>query len=234
MEISVLASGSSGNCYHVDDGRSALLIECGIPWAKIQKALAFRTYRIAACLVSHEHQDHSRSVLEVLRNGIPVCASDGTIKALGIPETPGYVWDVRSGTTYETGPWRITGFAVEHDAAEPWGFVVEHRNTEKLVYLTDTAYSRWRFPGVSHYMVEANYSGELVTANIEAGVVHPAMKPRLLQTHMSIDTCRQLLLANDLSMVVGIWLLHLSDRNSDAEGFRRTIQEATGKPVYIA
>ena len=33
-----------------------------------------------------------------------------------------------------------------------------------------------------------------------------------------------------------IWLLHLSDGNSDAERFKREIMELTGKkePVYIA
>ena len=34
--------------------------------------------------------------------------------------------------------------------------------------------------------------------------------------------------------VEAIWLIHLSDDNSDAERFRREIMAATGKPVYVA
>lgn len=45
---------------------------------------------------------------------------------------------------------------------------------------------------------------------------------------------KDFLKANDLRHVQEIWLLHLSDGNSDADRFKREIQELTGKPVYIA
>lgn len=232
MDIKVLGSGSKGNCYVLGDGRSSILIECGLPWHKIQTGLAFLTYRIRACLVSHEHKDHSRAALDVLRAGIPLFASDGTIRALNLPSS-GHIYHRDSGIALVTKDWFIQGFPVEHDAAEPWGFVIQNKG-EKVVYLTDTAYSRFRFPNVTHFMVEANHSAEVLDQRIEAGVTDRAMKPRLLQTHMSIETCKQLLLANDLSKCQGIWLLHLSDNHSDADHFKRTIQEATGVPTYIA
>jgi len=39
--------------------------------------------------------------------------------------------------------------------------------------------------------------------------------------------------ANDLSKVREIWLLHLSDNNSNAERFKQEIQELTGRMVFI-
>ena len=45
---------------------------------------------------------------------------------------------------------------------------------------------------------------------------------------------KELLKANDLSKVQQIWLLHLSDGNSDEKRFKREIQELTGKPTFIA
>jgi hypothetical protein len=51
---------------------------------------------------------------------------------------------------------------------------------------------------------------------------------------MSLETCKGFLRANDLSRVQEIWLLHLSDANSDAARFKREIQELTGKVVYVA
>ena len=231
MDVRVLSSGSKGNCYTLDDGRSSILIECGLPWHKIQTALAFRTYRIAACCISHEHKDHSRAAIDVLSSGIPVFASDGTARALGLPKFTYVGHD--AGVARLSEEWFAQGFPVEHDAAEPWGFVIQNKG-ERVVYLTDTAYCRYRFPNVTHFMVEANYSAEVLDERIEAGVTDRAMKPRLLQTHMSIETCKQLLLANDLSKCQGIWLLHLSDNHSDADEFKRTIQEATGIPTYIA
>lgn len=50
---------------------------------------------------------------------------------------------------------------------------------------------------------------------------------------MSLETCIELLKANDLSKVKEIHLIHLSDSNSDAEEFRRTIEDMTKIPVYI-
>lgn len=55
----------------------------------------------------------------------------------------------------------------------------------------------------------------------------------LLKSHFSLENIKKFLLANGLSRVQEIWLLHLSDGNSDAERFKREIQSLTGKPTYI-
>jgi hypothetical protein len=51
---------------------------------------------------------------------------------------------------------------------------------------------------------------------------------------MSYDTCKETLLANDLSAVNNIVLIHLSDLNSNATEFQSGIAEATGKTVHVA
>ena len=48
------------------------------------------------------------------------------------------------------------------------------------------------------------------------------------------DTLLDLLRANDMTKVRQIYLLHLSDGNSDAAAFRRQVQQETGAEVYIA
>lgn len=55
MEIKVLASGSSGNCYIISDHETKILIECGVSIDRIKKGCDFRLHEIAACLISHEH-----------------------------------------------------------------------------------------------------------------------------------------------------------------------------------
>jgi metal-dependent hydrolase (beta-lactamase superfamily II) len=49
-------SSSLGNLYEVRaaNGRR-LLIEAGVPWAKLQRILNFNLKDIEACLISHEH-----------------------------------------------------------------------------------------------------------------------------------------------------------------------------------
>ena len=56
MKIEVIASGSKGNCYKINNEDTALLLECGIPYIKIQEKLNFRLSDIDACFISHEHK----------------------------------------------------------------------------------------------------------------------------------------------------------------------------------
>ena len=55
VEFAPFASGSSGNCYRITDGRTPLLLECGISIDRIRKGCGFRLSEIKACLISHEH-----------------------------------------------------------------------------------------------------------------------------------------------------------------------------------
>ena len=82
MIFDPLASSSHGNAYVVSDGHTSILLECGIPFRKLQKALGFRMGDIMACFVSHEHKDHAHSHLDLIKSGIPVYASNGTAEAL--------------------------------------------------------------------------------------------------------------------------------------------------------
>jgi phosphoribosyl 1,2-cyclic phosphodiesterase len=60
------------------------------------------------------------------------------------------------------------------------------------------------------------------------------LSDRIIQSHMNLDTCKKLLMANNLTQVNNIVLIHLSDRNSDAKYFKQTITELTGKNVSVA
>ena len=50
-----ISSGSTGNCYVVDDGKTKLMLECGIPFKKIEEGTRFKVREIKGCLLSHEH-----------------------------------------------------------------------------------------------------------------------------------------------------------------------------------
>lgn len=232
MEIRVLASSSAGNCYWISDGKTSLLLEAGIRFEEIRKGVRFQVSTIAGCLVSHEHGDHAKSVADVMKAGVDVYASAGTIEALGISghrvRTLKVLEPVRIGT------WTILPFDTVHDAAEPLGFLLASTTGAKLLYLTDSAYCKYRFKGLTHLMVEANYSAEILRRNVESGALHPAQYKRVLRNHMSLERLLEMLQANDLSQVREIWLLHLSDQNSDEEAFKRAVESATGKPVYVA
>ena len=231
VEFTPYASGSRGNCYKISDGRTPLLLECGIPYKEIQKALNFRVSEIAGCLVSHEHQDHAKAIKDIMKAGIDCYMSAGTVEVLGI--SGHRVNIVRAKKQFRLGSWTILPFETQHDAQEPLGFFFANQAGEKLLYATDTYYIRYRFQGLTHIMIECNYSLDILRTNVANGSVEPALKNRILKSHFSLENVKKFLQANDLGKVQEIWLLHLSDGNSDAERFKREIQELTGKMVFI-
>lgn len=232
IEIKTLATGSKGNCYYVTDGETPLLLEAGINFRDIRIALDFKTRDLAGCLVTHEHQDHCKSVKDVVRAGIDVYMSHGTADALNIDNHR--IKPVRAKESFQLGTWRIMPFEVEHDVSEPIGFLLANKAGDKLLFATDTYYIRYKFKGLTHLLIECNYSKEILDRNIQEGITPKVMRKRLIQSHMSLENLKDMLAANDLSKVQEIHLLHLSDSNSDEALFKREIQELTGKLVYIA
>lgn len=232
IEILPLASGSQGNCYYITDGSSPLLLECGISFREIKKGLDFRASGVAGCLVSHEHKDHSKAVQDVMKAGVDCYMSRGTAEALGVAGHRVHIIEARK--QFRLGSWTILPFQTQHDAVEPLGFLLANRAGDKLLFATDTYYIRYRFKGLTHLMLECNYAADILQRNVDSGLVPAAMEKRIRRSHFSLEHVKEFLRANDLSLVRQIWLLHLSNDNSDEERFRREIQGLTGKEVYIA
>lgn len=55
MNVNCIYSGSSGNCYIIEDCCGKIMVEAGVPVKKIQKKWGYMVHGIQACLVSHEH-----------------------------------------------------------------------------------------------------------------------------------------------------------------------------------
>lgn len=233
IAITPLASGSKGNAYKITDGQTPLLLEAGIPYKEIQKGLNYQVTSLAGCLVSHEHKDHCKAVSEmVFKAGVDCYMSQGTIDALGIESHR--IKPVQARKQFKVGTWTVLPFDTQHDAANPLCFLLANTAGDKLLYLTDSFYCRYRFNGLTHLMIEANYSPDILRENVASGLISVELKNRILKSHFSLANVKEFLRANDLSRVEEIWLIHLSDDNSDAARFKREIQELTGKVVTVA
>ncbi|MBC1722284.1 MBL fold metallo-hydrolase [Listeria seeligeri] len=231
MKIKTIASGSKGNAYVISNGRSKLLIECGINFDLIRKALDFDLSVVAGCLISHEHGDHTAGVKKMLRtSNIKIYASEGTFSALNIPASRQFI--LKEKNTQNVGEWIVLPFRTEHDAKEPLGFMIQHQN-ERLLFITDSYYVRYKFKNINWLMIECNYSTDILEQNVAERVIHPVQKKRVLQSHFSLENVKDFLKANDLSHLREIHLMHISDSNGDPERFKREIQAMTGVPVYV-
>ena len=230
MIIKTLATGSSGNCYLIDDGHTQILIECGITFKNIQRKLNFETSNIAACLISHSHKDHCKGIQGVLNASLNCYTSETTASEIGIEHNRMKLYENKKA--FKVGTFTILPFDVKHDV-ENHGFLIQSENGSKLLFATDTYYIKYKFKGITHLMIEANYSDAILNENIKLDRIHEFLGSRIKSSHFSLENLLVFLKANDLSQVQEIHLLHLSDTNSDAALFKQAVQAATGKLVFV-
>lgn len=234
MELKILGSSSAGNCYVFDNGKEALVVECGIPFKEVKKVVDFDISRIVGCLISHEHGDHAKEVQKFIDARIPVYMSNGTAESLFLNKNNHLLTTMIDCGVYHIHNFTIQAFSVQHDCAEPFGFLIHHPEMGMVLFATDTYYLAYTFKNLNNILIECNYQFEILEENIATGRVSEATRDRTIKSHMSFDTCKETLLANDLSDMNNIVLIHLSNGNSNACEFQKGIHEATGKTVHVA
>lgn len=232
MKLTVINSNSSGNSYILSNDNETLLIECGVRFDRIKKALDYNLRNVVGCIVTHSHKDHCVAVHDLIKAGIDVYATEGTHKEMGT--TGRLAMIIRPGQQFSLRGFQIKPFSVEHDTSEPVGFMIRHEETGDILFLTDTYYCKYVFPPLHNIIIEANYCQKILDKRVRDGENPKFLRDRVITSHFSIDNCKELLKANDLSKVNNIVLIHLSDGNSDAKRFKKEVEEITGKIVHVA
>lgn len=209
MRLIVVGSGSSGNTYILDGEKEALVIECGLPFLEVKKALNFNIRKIVGCVVSHVHGDHAKNIKQYEDAGIKVFKPyDGDEK---VPFVSGF---------------KIQKFPLLHDVP-CFGFLIDHEEMGRLVYASDTEYIKYRFKNVNHFLIEANHTIEHLSTS-DGKYEHQ------LKGHMNIDTACGFLKANVSEQAKSVTLCHLSVSCGDPEYFRERASSVAGFDVNIA
>jgi len=231
MKLHVINSNSQGNCYILEGKTETLLIECGVRFDKIKKALKFNFKKVVGCLVTHEHKDHCFAVNDLLGIGIDVFSMYKTHEVIGTNFHHRAKF-FEKGIVKTIGQFTVMAFDVRHDCADPVGFLIHHPECGKVVFITDTFLCEYKFSGLNNVIIEANYSLAIIDRKLKED--KKFLRDRVIQSHMNIETTLGVLKANDLSQVNNIVLIHLSDSNSNAADFKKSVQDKTGKNVFIA
>lgn len=232
MRFEALASSSHGNVYIVSDSETRILLECGVSRKKLQKISGFRLSELNACVISHEHKDHSACVEDLLAGGMPVYMSEGTAVALGLE---GNALEAAEAIEHQkqitVGTIDIVPFATFHDAKEPLGFLFRSRlDGDILAFATDTVNLNYRFPGVNILAIEANFD-KYILERCER--MPEKVRHRIENTHMEIDVLCEYLRKLDLRSCREIWLLHLSDATSHEGHFINKVARAVPPHVKV-
>lgn len=230
LNVAAYASGSSGNCYTVGNGEDTVMLDCGLPFRRIERLTGFLLP--AAVLVTHEHKDHSKAARDFMRRGVDVYMTAGTAAALGV-EAQHRLHILNPMEQVTVGRITVSAFPTQHDAREPCGFLLEDKD-DRVLYATDTYYLRYKFSGLTKILIEANHSYKILEENVAAGRLDKGLADRLIKSHFSLENLVDFFHANDLDSLKEVWLIHLSQDNADPAQFERVIEAATGKPVYVA
>lgn len=226
MLLKVVGTGSSGNCYILKDGDKYLILDAGVNYQWILRAIHHDTRNVLGCLITHEHLDHACAVPRLLRYGIDCYGTKGTASVLPGVSSGGCSQD----RIRQLGQFLVKEIPVNHDAIEPCGFLIFNQRTgERLLYATDTYYLLNRFPHIHYWLIECNYCDDLVTMD-----TNPVLARRLMTSHMSLDSLCKLFEANDLHDCQKIVLCHTSLERGDPKRMTETVHNLTHKPVIMA
>jgi len=220
MIFESLFSSSAGNLYRVisNDG-SQLIIDPGVTWKKLIKALDFKLSNVVGCIVSHKHQDHCKSADEMRIQGIEVYDSCIQFEHLKLK------------------PFDVFPFPVLHDVPNS-GFIIKADN-ESLFFAVDCANIVYRFGLPFTYIaIGCSYDIDILKERERNKTINRHLAERLLTAHMEKGNVLKYLTEKcNLSKCKAVYLIHMSRDNIEREKIRLDIQhkiyKLTGQTIPV-
>lgn len=227
MQLIVISSSSRGNAYALVGENETLLLEAGVPFTKVRRALNYNTSNIVGCCISHRHSDHAKYIEEIASR-VPVVCNEDVVEKKGIKAiTP------KEGETVKLGGFSITPFLVKHDVLS-YGYLINHPQCGVILFATDTDTLPYQFEGVNHWLIEANYSDKILHDALYEGRIDRRQCERIMVSHMSLENCIRNLRESHAENADTITLIHLSSRHSNPKQFADTVAGAFGVPTQVA
>jgi len=144
MEVCALASGSSGNCFYVGNGKGGILIDAGISAKQICLRMQKRELqpeKVKAVFVTHEHIDHVRGIDVFARNfNVPIFVTQKTAAACFICDDADLIRVIRNTEEVILAGMIIEAFGKYHDAIDPVSYSVSN-GKKKVGVMTDLGHA---------------------------------------------------------------------------------------------
>src|SRR3982074_2971787 len=239
VSVSVLASGSRGNCALVATSSTRILVDAGLSGRETFKrlrALGERTEEISAILITHEHSDHVAGLQRLATKlNVPVFLTESTRREWGramrdedgrIPELPKQEC-FASGRGFQIGDIEIKPFTIPHDAADPVGFTFRAEGV-KVGIATDLGYVpvsvRDHLRGCDVLVMESNHDLEM----LRGGPYPWSVKQRVMSRvgHLSNEALADFFINDYDNSAAFVVLAHLSEHNNHPEVARREAEKA--------
>ena len=239
VSVTMLASGSRGNCAVVSSARTRILVDAGISCRetfKRMKSLGDDPHSLAAILITHEHSDHIYGLATLAKKlRIPVFMTGTTHQAWaramrddnGVKPQLDKFERFESGHRFQVGDIEVKPFTIPHDAADPVGFTFRAEGI-KVGVATDLGYVpvsvRDHLRGCDVLVMESNHDLEM----LRGGPYPWSVKQRVMSRvgHLSNEALADFF-ANDYdNSATFVVLAHLSEQNNHPEIARREAEKA--------
>jgi phosphoribosyl 1,2-cyclic phosphodiesterase len=239
ISVTMLASGSRGNCAIVSSSRTKILVDAGISCRetfKRMKAQGDDPHSLAAILITHEHCDHIYGLATLGKKlRIPVFMTGATHQAWARAlrnekgEKPHLEKFERfeSGHRFQVGDIEVKPFTIPHDAADPVGFTFRAEGI-KVGVATDLGYLpvsvRDHLRGCDVLVLESNHDLEM----LRVGPYPWSVKQRVMSRvgHLSNDALADFFSGDYDNSAAFVVLAHLSEHNNHPEIARREAEKA--------
>jgi len=143
MEMSVLASGSSGNCFYVSHKGKGILVDAGISCKQIVERLCMlgkSPEQIKGIFVTHEHSDHMKGCDVFARKfNVPIFATKKTAQVKSLCMYEELVHFIKNDESVGLGGMEIQAFSKSHKAVDPVSYTVSNGG-KNVSIITDIGY----------------------------------------------------------------------------------------------
>ena len=235
MKFVSIGSGSSGNCYYIENDEAAILIDTGVGIRRLKRSMkeyGLSHSKLGGILITHDHADHVKAAGHVSHEfDLPVYATE--LVHQGIEKNYHSQKKIEADKrvtiekekTFHLAGFDITAFALPHDSTENVGYCIEYGGVTFTIMTdvgapTDTLL---KYIGRSNYLViEANYDEEM----LRGGKYPKVLQDRIMSGtgHLSNHQAAKALSDTFHPDLHHVWLCHLSEENNHPELARKTVE----------
>lgn len=218
VNLHIVASGSSANCYVLDYADKSIMIECGV---NPRDALRMTKNIPLFCLVSHKHKDHARDVVELRKYGIQAYSNKDVSHSKSL----------KPNERYKIDDFTIMPLKVPHGDVLNFAYIIDHPLAGRIVFATDLSRFSYEIKDVSHLLIEANYDERILMDKLLDGFDVNSASDR----HLNIEDCVEVVKRINNPKLRTVVLLHLSAGLSNESQFIERVSEVVPfADVYAA